>query len=197
MADQSPYQVLGVSEDASFEVIQAARDDLLKGLVTEEDQEKVEQAYDMILMQRLRLRKEGKIAVPDRIRYAERVVNPIPELNAKTSTRSPSWLIRYFDQPNAQEIVLPAGILGGLWGLTFLSPARELVSFALAIGILVSLYFLYRKERRLLRTVVLSLVALVIGVTVGTGIASLIAGGPRLVLGITYGVLWFVMVFFR
>lgn len=195
MADQSPYQLLGVSEDASFEVIQAARDDLMKGVVTEEDQEKLEQAYDMILMQRLRLRKEGKIAVPDRIRYAERIVNPLPDISAKTPTRSSRWMTHYFDRPTTQEIILPAGILGSLWGLTFLSPAKEFVSFALAIGILVSLYFLYRKERRLLRTVLLSITALLIGVAVGTGIASLVSGDSRLILAITYGVLWFVMVF--
>lgn len=83
MAEMSPYQVLGISEEASFEEIQSARARLLASLgADEQQQERVEQAYDAILMQRLRLRKEGKIAVPDRIRYAEqRAAHPEPELS--------------------------------------------------------------------------------------------------------------------
>ena len=69
MGDRSPYQVLGVSEGASFEEIQNARDRLLDRVEQQGEQTQVEQAYDAILMQRLRLRQEGKIAVPDGIRF--------------------------------------------------------------------------------------------------------------------------------
>ncbi|NJK72832.1 MAG: hypothetical protein HC926_06300, partial [Synechococcaceae cyanobacterium SM2_3_60] len=54
MSEQEPYQLLGVPEDASFEEIKAARDQLMGVLLEDEQQQqRVEQAYDAILMQRL------------------------------------------------------------------------------------------------------------------------------------------------
>ena len=69
----------GVTENSSFEEIQAAKKRLYEqhgndSAVLEE----VEIAYDSIIMDRLRLRQEGKIKVPDRIRFAEET----PEVNA-------------------------------------------------------------------------------------------------------------------
>ncbi|MEM9511364.1 MAG: CPP1-like family protein, partial [Cyanobacteria bacterium P01_E01_bin.48] len=69
MDGNSPHQVLGIAQDASFEEIKAARDHLLQQLTQDEVQQRlVEQAYDAILMERLRLRQEGKIPIPDDIR---------------------------------------------------------------------------------------------------------------------------------
>jgi len=72
MSDQSPYEKLGVSEDASFDEIQDVRNRLLEqhggdGIV----RDVIEAAYDAILMERLRMRQEGKIKVPERIRFPE------------------------------------------------------------------------------------------------------------------------------
>ncbi|MFN6035094.1 MAG: CPP1-like family protein, partial [Dolichospermum sp.] len=55
MSDQSPYEKIGVSEDASFDEIQEARNRLLEKYGGEgNSREVIEAAYDAILMDRLR-----------------------------------------------------------------------------------------------------------------------------------------------
>ena len=73
MSEQSPYEKLGVSETASFEEIQAAKNRLTQEYSNDvKTVEDIEAAYDSIIMERLKLRQEGRIKVPDRIRFAER-----------------------------------------------------------------------------------------------------------------------------
>ena len=87
MSEPTPYDKLGVDDDASFEQVRDARDRLLREYEGDESQqEAIEVAYDAILMDRLRARKEGKITVPDRIRYPERLTNTLPAA-AQTKTQ--------------------------------------------------------------------------------------------------------------
>ncbi|MFS8741682.1 CPP1-like family protein [Synechococcus sp. WC10meta] len=193
----SPYQVLGVSEEASFEEIQSARARLLASLAAdEEQQERVEQAYDAILMQRLRLRKEGKIPVPDRIRYAEqRTAPPEPALNLPRPVQKSRWL----DTPSVAAVLWPAAILGGLLGWVVLSP-EEYPSLQLALGLMTSTYFLYRKERRFLRSFLLALAALILGLALAYALALPLTGGDApgiLLVGMTFGLMWLVTSFLR
>ncbi len=202
MAEMSPYQVLGISEEASFEEIQSAREQLLANLsADEQQQERVEQAYDAILMQRLRMRKEGKIAVPDRIRYAEqRAASPEPELSVPPPTsKTPRWVKRWLDTPSAGDALLPAALLGGLVGWVVLAP-NEYPSLQLALGLMACIYFLYRKERRFIRSFLLALVALSLGLLLAYGIAIPLTGGDApgaLLVGITFAVMWLVTSFLR
>jgi len=78
MSDQNPYEKLGVSEEASFDEIQDARNRLFEQHSGDAKHlEVIEAAYDAILMDRLRMRQEGKIKVPERIRFPElRVQSP-------------------------------------------------------------------------------------------------------------------------
>jgi hypothetical protein len=77
MSEQSPYEQLGVTIDASFDEIQEARDRLTDQHSGERQVvESIEAAYDAILMDRLRMRQEGKIKVPERIRFPERQAPP-------------------------------------------------------------------------------------------------------------------------
>ncbi len=205
MSETSPYQLLGVSEDASFEEIQLARQALVNSAsVTEEELEQIEQAYDMILMQRLRLRKEGKIAVPDRIRYAERTVDQ----EAKEAGRAtgpaftlPSWMQRWVDNPDTQDIVWPAGLLGVLCAWAYFFPAGEDVPSApIALGLFVSVYFLYRKERRFFRACLLALGSMTIGLVVAQGIVSVLPVpdvGGAILLVIAFSIVWLVTAFLR
>lgn len=86
MSEPDPYKLLGVSEDTPFEEIQDAKSRLLEQYGDNERQvQLIEEAYDMILMQRFRMRKEGKIKVPEGIRYAE---NAIPARPVKTPHQS-------------------------------------------------------------------------------------------------------------
>ena len=72
MSEKTPYEKLGVSETAPFEEIQKAKDHLShKHSDNFETIESIESAYDAIVMERLKLRQEGKVNVPDNIRFAE------------------------------------------------------------------------------------------------------------------------------
>lgn len=202
MAEMSPYQVLGISEEASFEEIQSARARLLASLgADEQQQERVEQAYDAILMQRLRLRKEGKIAVPDRIRYAEqRATHPEPELSLpRPAAQNPPWVSRWLDTPSTADALWPAALLGGLGGWVILAP-DEYPSLQLALGLMACIYFLYRKERRFIRAFLLALAGLSLGLMLAYGIALPLTGGDApgaLLVGITFTVMWLVTSFLR
>ena len=62
MSDQTPYEKLGVTKDATFDEIQDARNHLLQQYDGDlKRSETVEAAYDAILMERLRMRQDGKI----------------------------------------------------------------------------------------------------------------------------------------
>ena len=62
MSQQNPYEQLGVAEDATFEEIQAAKQRVIAQLGGDSQlQDNVEAAYDAILMERLKLRQQGKI----------------------------------------------------------------------------------------------------------------------------------------
>ncbi len=198
MNDQSPYRRLGVSEDASFEEIREVRDRLLEQFEGDEKQrENIEAAYDAVLMDRLRLRQEGKIKVPDRIRYPERLIQPPPSPSALPAAQRLAWFQRLLDSPNRQEIGVSLAVFGGLglWGV--LDPVR--MTFGLAVGVLASLYFLNRKERKLGRALLLTLAALVTGVILASTAANLLGVGlgHPVFTAVTYLVLWLVACFLR
>ncbi len=202
MAEMSPYQVLGISEEASFEEIQLARQQLLASLsADQEQQERVEQAYDAILMQRLRLRKEGKIAVPDRIRYAEqRATLPEAELKVSPAVRqTPRWGNRWLQPPTAADMLLPAALLGGLLVWVLLAP-EAYPSLQLALGLMACTYFLYRKERRFIRAFLWALAGLTGGLLLAYTLAIPLTGGDApgaLLVGITFAVMWVITSFLR
>jgi hypothetical protein len=202
MSDKSPYEWLGLSEDASFDEIQEARN----RLVTEKsgdrkEVEAIEAAYDAILMDRLRLRQEGKIKVPDRIRFPERRVEPPQEFTPPPEQKGPSWLQNLVDTPSKADILMPAGVFLGAGALSFvMSPA-----LSLAVGVGCSLYFLTRKERKLGRAFLLTLLGLIVGVFLGLQVGSLLASQfPQLVNWvetiaalITFVILWLISSFLR
>lgn len=174
MSEQNPYEQLKVAEDASFDDIQAARDRLVKANQdNERDREQIEVAYDAILMDRLRKRQEGKIKVPEGIRFAERLADKPQKLSLPRMNPSPSWMQRTMDTPNAREITLLAGVYSvlGIVGILAQQNAEDggysTLQLLLAIGFGVNLYWLNRKEQRLGRAVLLSLGALVVGGLMG------------------------------
>jgi len=168
MSEPTPYEKLGVNDEASFEEVRDARDRLLREYEGDESQqEAIELAYDAILMDRLRARKEGKIAVPDRIRYPERLSTAIPAaLQNNTQRRGPSWLSRLLDTPSKKDIYISLGIFTGLGAVSFfISAATTWLSF----GLIASVYLLTRKENRFGRALLISLS----GITIGVVLAAL------------------------
>lgn len=209
MSDQSPYEKLGVTEDASFDEIQDAKGRLMQQHRGEQKLvESVEAAYDAIIMDRLRMRQEGKIKVPERIRFPEKLAQVPPSFPQTPASRSPEWLRRLLDTPTREDLLWPAVSFLLLGGLTVFYPAPDdaILPLTLALGFGCSIYFLNRKERQFGRAVLLTLAALLIGFL---GVGTLLGGlldpqitsigftAEKLATLVTFVVLWLTSSFLR
>ncbi len=203
MSDRSPYEKLGVSEGATFEEIQSARAKMVAELAGDQRKvSEVEAAYDAVLMERLRLRQEGKIKVPEGIRFPEKTPPVAAPEKPIASGSSPQWLQNLIDRPSAQDIGLPGAVLTVMGALVYFSPTDAVLQLGMAIATGSTLYFLYRKERKLGRAVLLSLVGLVIGFmlggivfgALGTQVSSFLQDNVFISL-VTFLILWLVASF--
>ena len=205
------YETLGLTEASSFEEVQSARTKLTAEEDDPKKKESIEAAYDAILMERLRLRQEGKIKVPDRIRFAEKQAKPKPIASVSNLTENikGQWFSDLLDQPESgSELLWPSVTFGGLILLSWLlkSDTATGASMALALGMMASIYFLNKKTRKFWRSAGLSTVGLVIGIGLGLVIVQ-IMGSQGTVLppsqvaalsaSVTLSVLWFVTGFLR
>ncbi len=206
------YETLGLTEASSFEEVQSAR----KRLVADEDspqkKETIEAAYDAILMERLRLRQEGKIKVPDRIRFAEKQSKPKLSISSESGgsvNSGPQWFSDLLDQPeSSSELLWPSIIFASLAGLSWLMSTDSAAGAptALALGMMCSIYFLNQKTRRLWRSLGITTVGLLVGFALGFVVNQVFAGQgtgldpnqtSSLVASIILLVLWFVTGFLR
>lgn len=172
MSEQNPYEILEVAENASFEDIQTARDRIIS-LHPEDEKcrQTVEAAYDSVLMDRLRKRQEGKIKVPEGIRFAERLAEKKPpKLSMPTISPSPNWFQQSLDQPDAKEVAIVGACYTALAGFALFSPSVDTLAFLLALGVGFSLYWLNRKEQKLGRALLLTLAALAMGALIGSAL---------------------------
>lgn len=206
MSEQTPYEKLEVTENASFEEIQAAKQ-RLSDQYREDSKvvESIETAYDAIIMERLRMRQEGKIKVPDRIRFPERGAetpsNPSP-IPAQTS---PKWLKRFIDTPSLKELLWPAAVFLVLSGITVFTQGDDLLPLLMAFGVFANIYFLNRKEHRFGRALLITLVGLLLGMGLGSLVANglgLPGGGIPLSISqlaslLTFGLFWLISSFLR
>lgn len=208
MSDQNYYERLGLTEDASFEEIQERREQLLQELQGDSQKiETVEAAYDAILMERLRMRQQGKIKVPERIRFPERLSPAPPNFAHLPVSRTPAWLQRLIDTPNSADILWPAGVFSVLTGLTIFFPGTNggTIQLTIALGVILSLFFLNRKERKLGRALLLTLAALIMGIGLGsllsdllsTQLASVNLKVDQFATLVTFFLLWLVTSFLR
>lgn len=210
MSDQNPYEKLGVSEDATFEDIQNARSRLLEQCKGDSKRvELVEAAYDAVLMDRLRMRQEGKIKVPERIRFPERIVQAPASESLPKRDQSRAWLNRILDKPTPGDVVLPLVWYSGLSAISiFYQPVGtgdQVLQLCLILGVGISVYFLNRKENRLGRAVLWTFAALIIGLVSGGLIAGAIV--PQLAIVhmnidqfstvFTFVLLWLISSFLR
>lgn len=199
MSDQSPYEQLGVTEDASFDEIQAARTRLIEGKSDRQEVERIEMAYDAVLMDRLRMRQQGKIKVPEGIRFPERSVSPPPQnFPQPAASGMPDWLQGAIDTPSQSDILLPAAVFVVLSALSAVS--TEFAPVALAFGAGASLYFLNRKEKRFGRAVLFTLLGTIVGILIGGQLATLLGSQlPEQILAawLTFFILWLVSSFLR
>ncbi|MBW4635338.1 MAG: CPP1-like family protein [Iphinoe sp. HA4291-MV1] len=177
MSEQNPYEKLGVSEDASFDEIQDVRNRLLEQYSGDAKHlEVIEAAYDAILMERLRMRQEGKIKVPERIRFPENLVKSPPKENLTPREQSPAWLQRILDKPTPVDVLLPGAWYVGLSAIStfYQAGSDQILQLTLVLGVCVSIYFLNRKEGKFGRAVLLTLIGLTTGLIVGGLVANLL-----------------------
>jgi Protein CHAPERONE-LIKE PROTEIN OF POR1-like len=189
MSELDSYKTLGLDEASSFEEVQVARQRLVESCEGDpQRKEQIEAAYDAILMSRLRMRQEGKIKVPDRIRFAEKqadtstakagsAINP-------SSSGTPNWLqggakgwlADWLDQPNRAEILWPSVTFATLSGVSALTAASNSAgpSVPLGFGVAMCIYFLNRKERKFWRAVLLAFMGLLAGIALGFGLNALL-----------------------
>ena len=213
MSDQNPYEKLGVTEDASFDEIQDAKGRLVQQHRGDQKLlETVEAAYDSIIMDRLRMRQEGKIKVPERIRFPEKSSQAPPSFTQAPVSRTPAWLQRLLDSPTPADLIWPAVSFLLLSGMTvfYRAPAESILPLVLALGVGCSIYFLNRKERQFGRAVLLTLVGLLVGVGLGTVLGSLVLGtsselqivgivftSEKIATLVSFFVLWLISSFLR
>lgn len=173
MSEQNPYEKLGVSEEASFDEIQDVRNHLLEQHSDDSKRvEMIETAYDAILMERLRMRQEGKIKVPERIRFPERLIPVLPkEKNPILREKSPAWLQNFLDRPSRNDILLPGGLYLGLSVFSLFNDDAVL-QLILVGGVAISVYFLNRKGSKVGRSILLTLAGLVSGLLLGALVAG-------------------------
>lgn len=209
MSDQNPYEKLGVTEDSSFDEIQDAKGRLLQQHRGDQKVlEAVEAAYDAIIMERLRMRQEGKIKVPERIRFPEKVAQSPPSFPQVPVNKSPAWLQRLVDTPSPRDLLWPAISFLLLSGVTIFYRAQDessMLSLVLALGVGCSIFLLNRKERQFGRAVLLTLAGLLVGVGLGTLLGGFIT--PQIIaIGlrpdqfatvVTFIVLWLISSFLR
>jgi hypothetical protein len=173
MSDSNPYRLLGLTEDAPFEEVQEARSRLLTEFAADDKrQQMVEIAYDNILMQRLKMRQDGKIKVPERIRYPERAVLLRPT-QQQTARPTQQWWRRL--PINLSEAGVSGLIFAAIWllYLALASTPQTDTSYAVVIGLLTALYFLYRKTQIFWKAILYTLGALVLAEVVASSLQNL------------------------
>ncbi|NER36055.1 MAG: molecular chaperone DnaJ [Oscillatoria sp. SIO1A7] len=174
MSDLNPYEQLEVAENATFEEIQESRNRLMAQYSGDKQRKQsIEVAYDAILMERLRMRQENKIKVPERIRYPEKAAESAPSAPPIASQETPGWLEGLLDTPSTPDILWPAAAFSALSILALVVPTATSLSLALGVGF--SLYFLHSKERRFGRAFLISTIVLVVGLALGTPLGNAIA----------------------
>lgn len=208
MSEQNPYEQLGVTENSSFEEIQAAKQRLYEQHGNDSAVlETVEIAYDSIIMDRLRMRQEGKIKVPEKIRFPERNIEKSIKVPPLVNEQSAVWLQDLIDTPSQADILWPTGIFLTLAAIAVFSQntGGSIVSLLMALGFIANIYFLNRKEGRSGRAFLISFITLFAGIGLGTGLGNLllgqggitVLGGDQFASALTFCLFWLVSCFVR
>lgn len=208
MSEQNPYEQLGVTENSSFEEIQAAKKRLYEQHGNDSAVlESVEIAYDSIIMDRLRMRQEGKIKVPEKIRFPERNVEKSMKVPPLVKEQSAVWLQELIDTPSQADILWPSGIFLTLAAIAVFSQntGASILPLLMALGFIANIYFLNRKEGRSGRAFLISFIALFAGIALGTALGNLllgqggitVLGGDQFASALTFCLFWLVSCFFR
>lgn len=205
--NESNYKTLGLDESSSFEEVQVARKRLLEECENNPQQkEAIEAAYDAILMERLRMRQEGKIKVPDRIRFAEKSSESLPSTPRVSlpAPQPPGWLQDWLDTPSRDDILWPSVAFLGLSALAWFVANSS--ATALGFAVAATIFFINRKESKFWRSFAFAGGGLLVGVLIGLLATSLIGQQSlgltpervnAVVSIVTMALLWFISSFLR
>ena len=182
MSDHSPYETLGVTELASFEEVQSVRDRLLKEHIGDSRRSaQIEAAYDSVLMQRLKLRQEGKIKVPDDIRFAEKTPSVLPKMPKISMPSLPTTFTftasDYLAKPETADLTIPTLVAIALAVAVALSPNPAVFNWIAFLAMNGAIYGIYRKERHLGSAVLAGFGGVVLGYILGVVVLSLLPAG--------------------
>lgn len=187
----SPYARLGVSPDASFDEVQAARQARLNEAGDDPlARSRVEAAYDAVLMDRLKERQQGRVSTAARTASAREQVAPPPPRPSLPSlpkvalprVAAPSLAAPTLAMAEGNDRWLALGGFGGLVGLLLLVPTAP-AELLLALGTGLCVVVLQRRRRRFLAAVgwgfgLLSLGLLLGGLLVSVAASTLPLGLP-------------------
>ncbi|MEB3306940.1 MAG: CPP1-like family protein [Cyanobacteriota bacterium] len=178
--DSSPYERLGVQPDASFDVVQAAKQARLAE--TGDDplaRAKVEAAYDAVLMERLKDRQQGKVSTAARSASQREQITPpprpaaLPTLPQVTLPKlgSPALAWPELGLTEGFGLWFPLAGIGGLTLLALLLPQAP-GDLLLSLAVLASVVSLQRRSGRFLAAAGWSLALLVVGLVSGALLVS-------------------------
>jgi hypothetical protein len=176
MTEQSPYERLGVSENATFEEIQAAKQ---LAIAKHRDDVKlmdgVEAAYDAILMDRLKMRQQGKIKVPEDVRMGEKKSSNYPRVSVNLPQAS-GLSIDTFALPTKSEVITNTSVYA-LLGVAAAIPAiaYQLLPLLMAIGIGFCTYIINGKIRNFWIACLWSFGMAILGIAIGGVVANFAA----------------------
>lgn len=191
----NPYERLGISPDASFDDVQAAK----RGRLAEVGDDpqacaRIEAAYDAVLMDRLKERQQGKLsnaALSASQREAARPTAPSPAASKPVLPSLPSLprpTIKFsapalpsFSLAEGRERWLPLAGGGVLLSILLLTPASS-AELVLAFATVLTVVNLQRRQGRLLPAVGWSVLLLSLGLLLGGLLVSAI--DPGLPLGL-------------
>ncbi len=186
-----PYECLGITADASFDEVQAAKQARLLEVAGDTMAcSRVEAAYDAVLMERLKARQQGKVSTAAKTASQREQVTPTTKLSVKALPKLPQLpkfaqaaLPKVSATAQGRELWFPVATSGVLLGLLVLVPAAppELL-LALATGMAV--INLQRRTGKFLKAVGWSIGLLSLGLLLG----GLLAAGldPALPLGFPF-----------
>jgi hypothetical protein len=183
-----PYEQLGIAADATFEQVQAAKQNCLNQIKADDalGRARVETAYDSVLMQRLKERQLGQLtgaaATASKREAASNAAPAAPALPRLAVLQNLPRPKLQWQQPSiklAEEKQLWWPLAGhGLLLLLLLVVGNQLGTpeLLLALASLLTIGALQRRRSRLFAAVGLTIAALAIGLLIG----SLISAGSSL-----------------
>jgi hypothetical protein len=193
----NPYERLGISPDASFDDVQAAKQARLAEVGEDPmSRARIEAAYDAVLMERLKERQQGKVSTAalnasqrEAAKPAAKSAAAKPSLPSLPSLPALPRPALNFSAPALPRLALAEGrerwfpVAGGavLLGILLLSPAAN-AELVLAFATVLTVVNLQRRLGRLLPSVGWSVLLLSAGLLLGGLLVSAI--DPSLPLGL-------------